>query len=171
MDAGIDLDIIFLDFSKAFDSVPHQRLLSKLESYGVCGPVLEWTRSFLSSRRQQVVVEGVVSSWVQVLSGVPQGSVLGPLLFVCYINDMPDMITSFIYMYADDAKILNSVSGDVDQASLQSDLDTLTEWSKEWQLTFNVNKCKVMHIGRNNRNIQYSMQDHKVGRPIYFKKP
>jgi len=72
---GIDLDIVFLDFSKTFDKVPHQRLLLKLESYGVCGSVLDWIQTFLSSRRQQVVVEGVFSSWVEVKSGVPQGCV------------------------------------------------------------------------------------------------
>jgi len=99
-----------------------------------------------------VVVEGVLSSWVEVLNGVPQGSVLGPVLFVCYINDMPDMITSFIYMYADDAKIImNCVFDEFDQTGLQSDLDTLTKWPREWQLTLHVNKCKVMHFGRRNK--------------------
>jgi len=108
-----------------------------------------------------VVVEGVLSSWVEVLNGVPQGSVLGPVLFVCYINDMPDMITSFIYMYADDAKIImNCVFDEFDQTGLQSDLDTLTKWPREWQLTLHVNKCKVMHFGRRNRNCPYTMVGH-----------
>jgi len=121
-----------------------------------------WTgyEVFLSSRRQQVVVEGMFSSWVEVLSGVLRGSVLGPVLFVCYVYDMPDMITSFIYMYADDAKIMNCVSDEFDQTCLQSDLDTMTKCSREWQLTFNVNKCKVVHFGIRNRNCPYTMEGH-----------
>jgi len=157
-DRGADFDMVYLDFSKAFDSVPHQRLLLKLKGYGVGGPVLEWIKSFLSCRQQQVVVGGFESSWADVLSGVPQGSVLGPVLFICYINDMPDLITSLIYMYADDAKLLNKVC--VDNASLQSDLDTLCEWSMQWQLKFNIDKCKVMHFGVHNVQKQYTMPDY-----------
>jgi len=108
-DQGADIDMVYLDFSKAFDSVPHQRLLLKLEGYGVSGPVLEWTKSFLLYRQQQVVVAGFESSWADVLSGVPQGSVLGPVLFICCINNMPDLIKSLIYMYPDDAKLFNKV--------------------------------------------------------------
>ena len=87
--------------------MPHRRLLFKLQQYGVTGPLLEWIKSFLSLRMQRVGVGGTMSSWVEVLSGVPQGSLLGPILFVCYANDMPDLIASFIYMYADDIKHTN----------------------------------------------------------------
>ena len=111
-------------------------------------PFLNGSVVFLLSRRQQVAVGGSVSSWLDVLSGVPQGSVLGPVLFVCYINDMPDLIKSFIYLYADDAKLLSRVCDEGDRAHLQSDLDTLMEWSKNWQLRFNPDKCKVMHFGK-----------------------
>ena len=123
----IDVDVIYLDFSKAFDTVPHQRLLLKLENYGVRGSILEWIRSFLSHRQQQVEV----SARMNVLSGVPQGSVLGPVLFVCYINDMPELISSVIYMYADDTKLMSKVCGEVDTVRLQSDLSIVCEWSKE----------------------------------------
>ena len=119
-----------MSFSKAFDdTVPRRRLLLKLENYG--GSILEWIRSFLSHRQQQVDVGGEVSAWMDVLSGVPQGSVLGPVLFVCYINDMPELISSVIYMYADDTKLLSKVCGEVDTVRLQSDLSIVCEWSKE----------------------------------------
>ena len=163
LDQGGAVDTVYLDFAKAFDSVPHQRCLGKLEGYGVGGQLLEWIGQFLTGRRQRVGVAGSFSKWADVISGVPQGSVLGPVLgpvlFVCYINDMPENIASFIFMYADDTKVFQRVDCDEDRRALQRDLDRLCEWARKWQLHFNVGKCKVMHMGGSNSlNAQYEMQ-------------
>jgi hypothetical protein len=96
---------VYLDYAKAFDSVPHHRLILKLQSYGVSEKVLYWIQSFLSDRRQQVIVAGSNSNWAPVISGIPQGTVLGPILFVCFINDMPQHIMSSVHLYADDSKL------------------------------------------------------------------
>ena len=95
---------------------------------------------------------GTFSTWVEVLSGVPQGSVLGPLLFICFINDMPDVVKSCVYMYADDSKIFRRVDFMYEAESLQKDLDSLQDWESKWQLRFNVDKCKVMHLGDSRNN-------------------
>ena len=102
---GKSFDLIYTDFSKAFDSVPHARLMNKLKIMGITGEVLGWIKSFLTNRKQRVVVEGEMSSWSDVKSGIPQGSVLGPILFVAFINDLPDCILSTCNMFADDAKV------------------------------------------------------------------
>ena len=148
--------IIYTDFSKAFDSVPHARLLKKVKSYGINGKLLKWIESFLSNRRQQVKVGESVSKWVPVKSGVPQGSVLGPILFVLFINDMPDTIQNTCKLFADDAKVFCNASN----SSLQLDIDSLALWSQNWQLPFNINKCKSLHLGRNNPRTIYSMNGH-----------
>ena len=159
VDNGGALDVIYLDLAKAFDSVPHKRLLVKLQSYGVRGNLLKWIESFLLGRRQRVMIAGIGSEWVSVLSGVPQGSVLGPVLFICYINDMPNTILSFIYIYADDTKISREVSGTHGYNKLQTDLNQIQTWSDDWQLKFNSTKCKVMHIGHSNVQNKYSMKN------------
>ena len=152
------VDVVYLDFQKAFDSVPHQRLLHKLQCYGVTGKLLKWIKSFLSGRRQQVVLRGCASDWTDVDSGVPQGSVLGPLLFLVYINDLPETVQGNIKMFADDTKLYSTVSTPGDGISLQADLDCLVHWSDIWQLPFNESKCKVLHLGRTNPHYQYSMR-------------
>jgi len=164
LDNGGAVDTIYLDFAKAFDTVPHKRLLLKLESYGVSGRVLDWIRNFLLARRQRVTIAGASSRWAGVDSGVPQGSVLGPVLFICYINDLPEMIASLIYMYADDTKVSRAVNCDMDRVALQGDLDQLVEWSRIWQLQFNVGKCKVMHLGRANPKAEYRMRQTRDGK-------
>ena len=103
---SVGIDVIFLDYSKAFDSVPHHRLISKLEAFGVHGNLSLWLSNFLSNCFQRVVLNGHLSSWAQVVSGVPQGSVLGPLLFILYVNDIPDLIESNVRMFADDTKFI-----------------------------------------------------------------
>ncbi len=102
MHGGTRTDVAIMDFSKAFDKVPHQRLLLKLNHYGVRGATLGWIEGFLSNRKQRVLVDGVTSPWASVHSGVPQGTVLGPLLFLAYINDLPNYTESPIRLFADD---------------------------------------------------------------------
>ena len=144
---GYPVDIIYLDFRKAFDSVPHNRLLMKLKAYGMGGSLLRWVQNFLSGRRQRVVLNGDHSSWSTVSSGVPQGSVLGPMLFLLYVNDIPLSVDSSILLFADDAKIFRSIRCEADYLQLQRDIDILFEWSRTWLLNFNISKCYVLHLG------------------------
>jgi len=162
MDEGNSLDVLYLDFSKAFDTVPHQRLLKKLEAHGIKGTILRWTADFLKDRRQRVNVNGSLSEWLGVLSGIPQGSVLGPVLFIIYINDLPEAVKNFAMLFADDTKLYAVVNNDEDHESLQYDMDSLITWSDKWQLSFNATKCKVMHYGRSNHNYNYTMVTNNV---------
>ena len=153
------VDVAYLDFSKAFDSVPHQRLLKKLKAHGINGNMLKWIESFLSNRKQCVVVNGTKSSWTKVLSGIPQGSVLGPILFVVYINDLPDDLKGHVKMFADDTKVYSHIRNNDDCELLQNDLDSLSNWSEKWQLKFNVGKCGIMHYGHQREEFTYSMRE------------
>ena len=162
LDGGNELDLIYTDFAKAFDSVPHVRLLIKLKKLGINGALLRWIKSFLSNRKQMVVIEGENSDWANVKSGIPQGSVLGPLLFVAYINDMPKCITSLCNIFADDAKVYRKIQNINDTTSLQHDLNNMFDWSQKWQLPFNETKCKCLHLGRANQRNNYTMNDHTL---------
>jgi hypothetical protein len=156
-DAGNNVDIIFLDFKKAFDTVPHGRLLHKLQSYGISGNLLNWIRNFLVGREMRVIVNGQYTEWNKVRSGVPQGSVLGPLLFLLYVNDLPDTISSSVKLFADDTKLWREIKSKEDSEELRQDLGRLNEWAKKWLLSFNISKCHVMHIGSGIET--YSLQD------------
>ena len=143
------VDVFYLDFWKAFDSVAHFRLIEKLRSFGICGSILNVISDFLSERTFKVIVGNSYSHDHKVTSGVPQGSVLGPLLFLLFINDLPENILNRVSLFADDLKMYGPSSmGDV----LQSDLDKLSSWEMLWLLNFNTtdSKCKVMHVGKNN---------------------
>ena len=157
LEDGDNLDALHMDFAKAFDTASHQRLLVKLKGYGIGGAVLQWIDAFLSGRRQRVVVNGSKSTWAKVTSGIPQGSVLGPLLFVCFINDMPSVVKSPVHLFADDTKLYRRVTTLEDHKALQDDLTNLEDWSTKWNLCFNTNKCKVMHIGHSNPQHEYMM--------------
>ena len=147
LDNGFGIDVIYLDYRKAFDTVPHNRLISKLQGCGIDGPLLQWIRAFLVDRSMRVMVNGSSSSWVNVSSGVPQRSVLGPLLFLIFVNDLPDWVKSSIKMFADDTKLWAMISNTADSRMLQDDLNRLKCWSDKWLLRFNPEKCKVMHVG------------------------
>ena len=149
-DRNLQTDIAILDFSKAFDVVPHQRLLNKLENYGIKGPVLKWISNFLVGRQQQVVVDGTFSKPASVDSGVPQGTVLGPLLFLVFINDLPDVIThgTRVRLFADDCLLYRPIKSPHDQIILQNDIDRLIQWSKDWSMKFNASKCNIMSVKR-----------------------
>ena len=160
LEEGLPVDVAYLDFSKAFDSVPHRRLIQKLEDMGIRGKVLRWIQSFLSGRRQRVRVKGAVSGWAPVTSGIPQGSILGPILFVVFVNDLPDQLRCSAKLFADDAKIFSDVATKELRHCLQEDLARLESWSERWLLPFNVSKCSVLHLGRNNTKEKYKLQQH-----------
>jgi hypothetical protein len=149
---GKQTDVLVMDFSKAFDKVGHERLLHKLAHYGIRGKSLAWIRSFLSGRTQEVVVEGSHSDKVPVTSGVPQGSVLGPCLFLHYINDLPEGIGSSVRLFADDTIMYMTIANETDSQQLQSDLDKLGHWETLWQMVFHPDKCKVLTITNKHKN-------------------
>ena len=145
---GKQTDLILLDFSKAFDKVNHLKLLYKLSCFGVKGNTLDWIQSFLIGRTQTVVLDGESSEEVKVTSGVPQGSVLGPLLFLLYINDLPENIQSQVRLFADDTAVYLTVTNMQDSQVLQSDLESLQHWERTWDMEFNPGKCQVIQITR-----------------------
>ena len=161
LDKKIQTDIIILDFSKEFDRVPHQRLLKKVHHCGIQVTTYQWISSFPNSRTQQVLVEGQSSEKVPVVSGVPQGSVLGPVLFLIFINDLPDNISSRTRLFADDCILYRQISSETDQRLLQEDLDRLATWEKTWGMEFHPQKCSVMRISRARvaRTFQYHLKD------------
>ena len=141
-------DCIYLDYQKAFDSVPHKRLISKLRSYRFNLVIISWVENYLWDRSQYVEINVEQSQWQPVTSGIPQGSVLGPLLFLIYINDLPKHVNSTIYMYADDTKIYREIRDKHDQEILQKDLDCLKAWSDQWLLKFHPKKCYSITLGK-----------------------
>jgi ribonuclease P/MRP protein subunit RPP40 len=143
------VDSVYLDFSKAFDSVPHKRLLLKLESMGFSGDIICLIRSFLSDRKQIVKIANCCSHSISVTSGVPQGSVLGPLLFVVFINDIDSGISSSLIKFADDIKLFQTFDPS-EKVLLQNDLNTISQWCATWLLNLNVEKCACLHLGNNN---------------------
>ena len=142
-------DCVYLDLKKAFDKVSHKRLLWKVEQIGgIGGKLLKWMKSYLTDRKMKTSIRGVSSNWAYVESGVPQGSVLAPLMFLIYVNDLPDGVSSYMNMFADDAKIMRQVRNLEDCQELQKDLDKLNDWSAKWLMEFNAKKCHVMEMGR-----------------------
>ena len=142
------VDTFILDFEKAFDTPPHELLKSKLFSYGIGGKTLKWIESFLCFRQQRVVVNGVKSDWAPVLSGVPQGTVLGPLLFSLYINDISSDIESEIRLFADDCVCHREIKDEKDTMKLQRDIDRLGSWARKWDMRFQPVKCNMMQLTR-----------------------
>ena len=143
LDRGDQTDMVILDFSKAFDRVPHKRLLRKLHHYGIRGHLHSWITSFLTGRSQKVIVEISESESAPVISGVPQGSVLGPLLFLLFINDLPDNIASNTRLFADDCIVYRTIRDHADQEALQEDLVRLAEWEDKWGMEFHPQKCST----------------------------
>lgn len=164
LDNGEEVDCIYTDFMKAFDRVPHQRLIGKMKSYGISDSICKWVEVFLCNRKQKVVINGVDSEWEEVKSGVPQGSVLGPILFVIFINDLPEEVISELLLYADDAKIYRIIRDDKDRELLQNDLHAMSIWSDTWLLSFHPDKLKKLAISRNEYQVErrYFVGEHPV---------
>ena len=165
IDEGENVDVIYLDFSKAFDKVSHSRLNLILQAHGISGNILNWINSWLSGRKQRVRHGNIFSQWLEVLSGVPQGSVLGPLLFIIFINLIDEALIdliSFIKKFADDTKVGRKIQTALDCEKLQNDLNMLLEWSNNWKMQFNEDKCKVIHFGKKNPCFNYFMNGIKL---------
>ena len=172
LDEGGSLDCIYLDLMKTFIKVQHQRMLYKLQRYGISPEIASWIQSFLLNRKQRVWIMNSYSEWAPVTSGILQGSVLVPIMFVIYINDLPDNLKSECYMSADDTKVFKDIS-DEDNKILQNDIQELENWSDKWSLRFHPDKCKVLSAGKQktqqykhtlcNTELQYSNKEKDIG--------
>ena len=154
LDHATDVDVIF--YSMAFDTLSHSKLILKLESYGIRGNILHWIKDFLTNRTQEVVINQVHSSTQKVLSAVPQGSKLGPILFLVFINDLPDLAETTVRLFADDGKTYSSINTDNDVENLQCTI--------KWDMDFNEKKCKRLHLGKKESNHNYFMKTKGLNR-------
>ena len=158
IDNGDDVDVIYLDFCKAFDRVPHTRLLRKLHGYGIRGELYNWIKDFLSNRIQRVVVNGAESDWQEVTSGILQGSVLGPVLFLIFINDLPDVLEVCVKLFADDTKLYKTIKSHHDRQPVQRSVTSAAIWAIDWDMEFNNTKCHHLHIGKHDSNLNYTIE-------------
>ena len=157
LDQGVETEACVLDFSKAFDKVNHRKLLYKLASYGVSYQLISWVDDFLSNRTQKVVIDGEDSSEAPVTSGVPQGSVIGPAMFLFYINDLPDNLKSPIRLFADDTIAYNSA---FNHSTIQDDLTKLELWEQQWDMEFHPSKCQHIVFSRKRQPTDESLYLH-----------
>ena len=163
IDKGSTVDMIFLDLKKAFDTVPHEELLFKLWNIGITGPLWFWFKSYLANRQHFVSVDNNSSTLLPVLSGVPQGSILGPVLFLVYINDLPEQINyASCYLFADDTKLIKSIRGINDSLLMQSDVDSLHRWCEQWKLKLNASKCQTLSISLSNHHQNHQCQHYSI---------
>ena len=164
VDKRQQVDMLVLDFSKAFDTVPHQRLLNKMETYGINNEVHRWIAAWLTQRHHTVCLDGEESSNKPVRSGVPQGTVLGPLCFLIYINDIGENTTSSLRLFADDSILYRTISRLEDAQKLQNDLTELVNWSNTWQMTFHSAKCYILRVTRKKSPViyNYNMMGHHL---------
>ena len=155
LDNNNQIDAILLDFSKAFDKVHHTSLLKKLKFFGISGPVHQWIQDFLIGREQTVIINGSKSSSITVNSGVPQGTVLGPLLFLIYINDLPNCINTGtkVRLFADDCIIYRTIKTEKDSEMLQKDLEELQKWESNWSMSFHPEKCQLLRVSKKKKQI------------------
>ena len=169
LDNKTQIDAILLDFAiEAFDKFPHKRLLSKLASYryGITGNTHNWITYFLSNCKRRVSVNGALSDITDVTSGVLQGSVLGPILFLLYINDINENVQLSVRLFADDSIIYRNINSKSDHQILQTDLIQLEKWSDKWQMQFNISKCVHLPITNKTkpRYHQYSLFGHPLSK-------
>ena len=155
LDKKNKVDIIYLDISRAFDMVSHSKLLYKLRNIDINGNILSWLKSFLTGRKQRVRINNELSDWCDVTSGVPQGTIIGPVAFLIYINDISKNVKSNCKLYADDCVLYRCVNNSKDAEMLQHDHDRVVIWSSKWSMEFNVTKCKVMHLTKK-RNVIFN---------------
>ena len=151
LNKGASVGLVLLDFVKAFDTISHDKLIKKLESYGIDNTLVRWIKSFLSNWKQRVVIGDSSSNWEDVTSSVPQGSVLGPVLFTIFINDLPEKVKNKCKLYADDCKIIGIINKEEDVQVIQKDIDELQLCAGNWQMSFKYEKCEVMHFGKKNK--------------------
>ena len=165
---GHAVDVIYIDFSRAFDSVVHNKLIYKLSNFGISGDLLTWIEAFLTDRQQCVIIEHCFSSSTPVLSGVPQGSVLGPILFILYVDDICTIcLDSNIThkLFADDLKLYSQINTSCDNFHFQAVLDRLQQWCIDWQLKINISKCNIIHFGHKNNKFQYFLNGSPISAP------
>lgn len=167
-DVGCQTDLILLDFAKAFDKVNHLSLLKKISHYGIRNNTLNWIKDFLLNRTQQVSMEGTFSEAAPVLSGVPQGTVLGPLLFLLYINDLPQYVSrdTSVRLFADDSALYRKIKSPEDHTILQQDILSLQQWETDWSMNFHPEKCQLIQITtkRKPSNFIYTIHNVIIGK-------